>query len=123
MNFTIAAVATSIAGLILGLGWLFAGGLWFKRLGLESSASGLVIGRRLGAVYLGIAMMLFLVRSAPASEFRSSVCMAMIFALGLLALLGLIEFHAKRAGPGILLSVTLEVLLAAGFAYSLLVSI
>ena len=81
MNFTIAAVATSIAGLILGLGWLFAGGLWFKRLGLEASASGLVIGRRLGAVYLGIAMMLFLVRSAPASEFRSSVCMAMIFAL------------------------------------------
>lgn len=119
MNFTVTAVATSIAGLVLGLGWLFAGSLVLKRWGLDANPLGLLVGRRLGAVYLGIAVMLFLGRSAPPSELRSAVSMSMLGALGLLALLGLIEFQAKRAGRGILVSVVLEVLLAAGFASTL----
>jgi hypothetical protein len=45
---------------------------------------------------------------------------AMFVALALLALLGLIEFKAKRAGRGILVSVVLEAVLAAGFASALL---
>jgi hypothetical protein len=120
MNFSSVAVATSIAGLILGLGWLFAGRLWLRRLGLQVHASGLIVGRRLGAVYLGIALLLFLLRSAPESDLRSSICMAMVFALALLALLGLIEFKAGRAGRGILISVALELLLVAGFFSALL---
>ncbi len=120
MSFTIAAVATSIAGLILGLGWLFAGTLLLKRWGLEANTSGLLVGRRLGAVYLGIGLMLFLGRSAPPSEFRSVVSIAMLAALALLALLGLFEFRAHRAGKAILVSVALEVILAGGFASVLL---
>lgn len=76
---------------------------------------GLLVGRRLGAVYLGIAIMLFLARSTPPSDLRSTVSTAMLVALALLALLGLIEFKAKRAGIAILVSVVLEVLLAASF--------
>ena len=120
MNFTATAVATSIAALILGLCWLFAGSLVLKRWGLEANALGLLVGRRLGAAYLGIAMMLFLARSAPPSEFRSSVSIAMLAALVLLALLGLIELKAKRVGRGILVSVAAELVLAAGFATALL---
>jgi hypothetical protein len=44
----------------------------------------------------------------------------MIVALSLLAILGLIEFKARRAGRAILVSVVVEVLLAAGFAAELL---
>lgn len=120
MSFATAAIATSIAGLILGLGWLFAGTLLLKRRGLEANTAGLLVGRRLGAVYLGIALLLFLGRSAPPSEFRSVVSIAMFTALALLALLGLFEFTAKRAGKGILVSVVLEVILAGGFASILL---
>jgi len=120
MSFTIAAVATSIAGLLLGLGWLFAGGLVLKRWGLEANPLGLLVGRRLGAAYFGIALMLFLGRSAAPSELRSAVCIAMLVALSLLAILGIVELKAKRAGKGILVSVVLEVLLAAGFATALL---
>ena len=119
ISFTIAAVAASIAGLLLGLGWLFAGGLVLKRWGLEENPLGLLVGRRLGAAYCGIALMLFLGRSAPPSELRSAVCIAMLVALSLLAVLGLVEFKAKRAGKGMLVSVVLEVLLAAGFATAL----
>jgi hypothetical protein len=60
MNFSIVAIATSIAGLILGIGCFFAGNVLHKRWGIESTASSLLIGRRLGAVYLGISAMLFL---------------------------------------------------------------
>jgi len=110
MSFTIAAVATSIAGLLLGLGWLFAGSLVLKRWGLEANSLGLLVGRRLGAAYFGIAIMLFLGRSTPPSELRSAVSIGMLFALSLLAILGVLEFKAKRAGKGILVSVVLEVL-------------
>ena len=116
MSFKIAAVATSIAGLILGLGWLFAGSLVLKRWGLEANPLGLLVGRRLGAAYFGIAIMLFLGRSAPQSELRSAVSVAMLVALSLLAILGIVEFRAKRAGKGIVASIVLEVLLAASFA-------
>jgi len=120
MSFTIAAVATSVAVLLVGLGWLFAGGLVLKRWGIAASALGLLVGRRLGAVYFGIAIMLFAGRSAPPSELRSAVSIGMLVALSLLALLGIVEFKAKRAGKGILVSVVIEVLLAAGFASALL---
>ena len=120
MSFTIVAITTSIAGLILAIGWLFAGSLVLKRWGVEANTLGLLVGRRLGAVYLGIALMLFLGRSAPPSEFRSVVCTGMFVALALLAFLGLFELKAHRAGKGILVSVALEVILAAGFASVLL---
>ena len=119
MSFTIAAVATSIAGLLLGVGWLFAGSLLLKRWGLEANPPSLLVGRRLGATYFGIAIMLFLGRSAPPSELRWAVSIAMLVALSVLAILGIVEFKAKRAGKGILVSVVLEVLLAAGFATAL----
>jgi hypothetical protein len=120
MNFSIVAITTSIAGLILGIGWFLAGHLLHKRWGIESTASSLLIGRRLGAVYLGIAVMLFMGRSAPPSDFRSAVCVGMLAALSILAGLGLFELKMRRAGPGILVSVILEIILAAGFAWVLL---
>ena len=44
----------------------------------------------------------------------------MLASLGLLALLGLIEFKADRAGKGILASVAVEVILAGSFGSVLL---
>ena len=44
----------------------------------------------------------------------------MLVALSMLAMLGVVEFKAKRAGKGILVSVVLEILLAAAFASVLL---
>ncbi len=115
MSFAIVAIATSIAGLILGVGWLFAGSLILKRWGIEANTVGLLVGRRIGVVYLGISLLLFLGRSAPPSDLRSAVCAGMLFALALLAGLGLFELNARRARAGILVSVVIEIVLAAGF--------
>lgn len=122
MSFTVVAVATSIAAGLLGIGWLFAGSLLLKRWRAEVQPNALLVGRRLGAVYLGMAVLLFAVRNAPASEMRTGLCLGLFIALVLLALLGVFEFKAGRVGKGILASVVLEVLLAAGFASVLLAS-
>lgn len=116
MNFSHVAIATSAAGLILGIGWLLAGSKMLARWRIDANPAAVLVGRRLGVVYLGIAIMLFFGRSAPPSEFRSMVCAGMLVALVALACLGLFEFGAKRAGPAILASVVLEFALAAGFA-------
>lgn len=120
MSFTVVAIATSIAGVVLGLGWLLVGGLVLKRWHVEANPTGLLVGRRLGAVYLGIAVMLFFARSAPVSEMRTAVSIGMIAALTLLAALGLFELRARRVGKGMLVSVALELVLAAGFLAVLL---
>lgn len=120
MSFTAVAIATSIASLLLGLGWLFAGSLVLKRWRVEANPVALLVGRRLGAAYLGIAVILFAARSAPASELRTAVAAGLLAALVLLAVLGLLELKSGRAGKGILASVVLELVLAAGFLSVLL---
>jgi hypothetical protein len=119
MGFTVVATATSVAGLMLGIGWLLGGALLLRRWGMEAHADGLLAGRRLGAAYLGISLMLFLGRSAPASPIRDAVCAGMLCALALMAASGLVEFRAGRARAGILASVALEVVLAFGFGWVL----
>lgn len=120
MSFAAAAIATSVAAFLLGLGWLFAGPLLFKRWRIEPNPDGLLVGRRLGAVYLGMGLILLLGRSAPASPLRTALAAGVLFTLLALAALGVYEFKARRAGPAILASVVLEVALAAGFGWMLL---
>jgi hypothetical protein len=60
--------------------------------------------------------MLFLARSAPPSDLRTALSAGMFVSLALLAGLGLFEFKARRASPGIFVSAAVEVILALGFA-------
>lgn len=120
MSFTLVATITSIAGILLGLGWLFAGTILLKRWGINAHQDGLLVGRRLGAVYVGTATILFLGRSAPASDLRTALCVGVLLVMSVLAILGVIEFVARRANVAILVSSAIEVILAAGFASILL---
>ena len=119
MSFGFVASATSIAGVILGIGWTFAGSPLLRRWRMEVHADGLFAGRRLGAAYLGIALMLFLGRSAPPSGLRDAVCAGMLLALAVMAAQGAFAFKAGRVGAGVLASVGLELALASGFAWIL----
>jgi len=55
MSFHALAIVTCMAALLLGAGWLFAGRLMLQRWRIEPSAGALLVGRRIGAVYLGVA--------------------------------------------------------------------
>lgn len=119
MGFSVIATVAAVAALLLGFGWLFAGPLLLKRWRMEPHTDGVLIGRRIGVVYLGIAVLLFLARGAPHSELRTAVTLGVLTAVVLLAGLGIFEFRAGRAGPAILVSVALEIVLAAGFIWVL----
>jgi len=120
MSFHGLAILTCIAALLLATGWLTAGILMLKRWRIEPSTGALLVGRRIGAVYLGVALLCFLVRSTTSPELITSVSLFAVLVNALLAGLGLFEYRARRAGPAILVSVAVELLLWLGFGWLLL---
>jgi hypothetical protein len=120
MSFHALAIVTCIAALLLATGWLFAGRLMLKRWRIEPSVGALLVGRRIGAVYLGVALLCFLVRSTTSAELITSVSVFAVLVNALLAGLGIFEYRAQRAGPAILVSVAVELLLLLGFGLLLL---
>ena len=120
MSFHTLSILTCIAALLLGAGWLFAGRLMLKRWRIEPTTGALLVGRRIGAVYLGVALLCFLVRSTTSAELITSVSLFAVLVNALLAGLGLYEYRAGRAGPAILVSVCVELLLLLGFGMLLL---
>lgn len=121
MAFKTTAVTTSIVTFVLGAGYLVAGRLLIGRWRIEPTESVLLFGRRIGALYLGLAVIFFLVRSVGASVERSALSAGAAVTCSLLALLGIYEFSAGRAGAGILASVAVEALLALAYTRLLLI--
>jgi len=115
MRFRTLAIITAIVTLVLGAGYLFVGALLVGRWQIEPTASVLLLGRRMSALYLGLAVIFFLARSAPPSAARTALCAGTAVTCSLLALLGVYEFSVGHAGPGILVSVAVESLLALSY--------
>lgn len=120
MNFTTITLVLSVLLFALGAGWLFAGGMFYKQWGVGDSHRATLGARRIGAIYLGLGLMLYLARTAPPSELRTAVCAGVFAVLVLLALLGTYEFVSRKAGPGILSAVLVEFVLAGCFGWLLL---
>jgi hypothetical protein len=117
MTFRLVALIMTCAGCLLGLRFIFAGDSVLKEWGIEATAGSLIVSRRIGALYLGLALMFFLGRAAAPSDLRSAVCLVMGGAIALLACLGLFEFQAGRVSAGIFRSVVAEAVLAVGFVW------
>lgn len=118
MTFKIMAFVTTLGGCVLGLRFIFAGASVLREWGIEVTDGPLVVCRRIGALYLGLALMFFLGRAAGPSDLRSAVCLGMGGAIALLACLGFFEFSAGRVGSGIIVPALVEVVLASGFAWA-----
>ncbi len=117
MTFKAMAYVMTFAGIVLGLRFIFAGGSVLKEWSIDVTDGALVICRRLGALYLGLALMFFLGRTAPPSDLRAAVCMGIGATSALLACLGLFEFWAGRVGSRIVVPAVVEAVLAAGFVW------
>ena len=116
MSFQWLALITAIAAFLLAMGWLFAGSLMIKRWGREANEISLVIGRRIGVLYLVVAMLFFFARATPSGELVSLLSHTGMLANGLLAILGVVEFLKRRISAGIFVSVAVEVLLSLAYA-------
>ena len=115
MNFKNIAVVTSIIAFVLGIGYLFFGSLIIGRWQIEPTNSVLLLGRRMGILYLGLSIIFFLSKSLDLSKARTSLSIGAAFTLSLLALLGIYEYSLGRVGSGILASVLIEFLLSIGY--------
>lgn len=116
ISFGTLATATAIAGFLLAMGWLFAGSVMIRRWGGEPSDMALVIGRRIGVVYFSLALLFLLARNTASAELIIYLSILGLFAMSLLAGLGIFEFVNKRVNATMLISVGVEILLAIGFA-------
>jgi hypothetical protein len=117
MTFQVMSLIMAFAGCLLGLRFIFAGGSVLDEWGIEATAGSLVVSRRIGTIYLGLALMFFLGQAATPSDLRSAVCLVTGGAIALLVCLGLFEFLAGRVTAGIFRSVVAEAVLAAGFVW------
>lgn len=117
MTFRIMAYIMTGAACLLGLRFIFAGGGVLKEWGIEATVGALVMFRRLGVIYLGLALMFFLGRNAAPSDVRSAVCLVMGGAVAVLACLGISDFLARRANAGIFRSIAGEAVLAVAFGW------
>ena len=112
------ALVTAIAALVLGLIFVFAASIILKDWGLQSTDATIAVARRLGAVYLGIATLLFLsTTNMPATQ---AISIGLTVAMGLLAVLGVYELQAGLVRKTIIGSVVIEALLALAFLSTLL---
>lgn len=110
------AWTTALAALVLGVRFIALGGGVAREWGLEPSDGVRVFARRIGALYIGLAILFFLGRDAEPSALRSAVCLGIGAASALLAALGLWDLAAKRVTARIVVPVVMELALAAGFA-------
>lgn len=125
MTFTIVSTIAAVAATVLGLGNILTPKIMVTRPGLLSyridpsriEPPTVFLSRRIGAIYLGLAMMLVVGRDAPPSRLRDAVCVGFAIALTLIAITGLIERAAKRTGNGILMPTSLEIFLAVSFIW------
>ncbi len=115
MSFRIIAIITATVALALGCGYILVGDLVVGRWQIQLTDGVLLLGKRIGALYLGLSVMFFLARSAPVSVTRTALSTGTAVALSVLVLLGLYELAAGHVGPGILVSVAIEFALAIAY--------
>ena len=120
MKFKTMAIITGIALLALGLGYFFFGAVIVGRWQVEPTASVILLARRIGCLYLGLALVFFLARRAPISTARTALSAGAVAITFLLAGTGVYELSAGHVGNGILISAAIELLLGLGFIRVLL---
>jgi hypothetical protein len=118
LPFRRVAVLSSAVCIVLSVVWIAAPqilpGLWQVQSSYESG----LIGRRAGALFLGVGVAFFAARDAPLSPLRSALLRSACLSCVVLALLGGIEFTTGHAGAGILSAVAVELTMAACLAWA-----
>lgn len=119
MNFRVMAWLFSVAAAILAVMFIFNPQTLLHSWNLDAPATTQFMARRLGVVYLGIAVMFFLGRSAPPSPLRNAVCIGIAIVLVLLPVMSLIGLQQGLVGKSIIGSIIIELVLAAGLISTL----
>ena len=112
IRFRTLALFSSLLSLFLVGAWGVATGRVLRFLDAETTTSAAMVARRYAALYLAIALILFLARQAEPSTVRSALAWGVAAGCGALALLGLYELSQGHVGNGIWAFIAFEVVLA-----------
>lgn len=112
LSFNILAVVTAGIFILIAMVWLLAPGRFLVAWSIKDSAETRLVGRRVAALYAGVAIMFFAARQAEPSIIRSALIYGLVSTCLILAVLGCYELLKGRAGKGILAAVLIELLLS-----------
>jgi hypothetical protein len=115
-SFKLIAQLGALISALLFLTFAFLPVIPFTMLGVAMTPEGLLMARRMAALFLGIALILFLARGAGNSDLRRKVCAALSASMAALALFGLYDFVQGSVGYGIWIAVTVETFFAVTLA-------
>lgn len=89
----------------------------FAIFNVTANPEALLMARRMAALFLGVALILYLARNAENSTLRRSVCTGLSASMAALALFGLWDFAHGSVGNGIWLAVAAEGFFTAAFGF------
>lgn len=115
IQFRSAATATALVFSALSLTLIFAPNLIVGDWGLNVTLAVEVVCRRAGALFGGVAVMLFFAREAEPSVARSALIKGVVATCALLTALGLFELGSGNVSPRILIPVAIEVVMMLAF--------
>lgn len=111
LSFYPLAVLTAGIFFLIAAIWLFAPTRFLTTWGVKESVETGLIGRRLAALYAGVAVMFFIARNAAPSIPRTALVYGLISTCLMLAMLGCYELHKGRTSRGIVIAVLIEMTL------------
>ena len=114
-RFRFLALGSSLLAGCLAILWLVAPGFFVWMWQLQPGSGTDMVGRRCGALFAGIAVMLYLARGSGPGKERDAISIGFAIGCLLLATTGAAALYSGTAGIGILLAIAVELLLAAAF--------
>ncbi len=90
-------------------------GYYVDTYGVEPDAGASFLGRRASPLFLGLAVMLWMMRDLPRGTARDAVSIGMAFTWGGIAATGLFAFSTGTANANILIAAVVETAMAVSF--------
>ncbi len=106
-KYVVIILATAVVG--LGCRFIFSSDSILKEWGLDPLDSSRVFGRRLGAIYFGLSVLLFL--SLTSMSKAQTIIIGVAPISGFLAISGILDLYAGRVNTGIIRSIVAEMFL------------
>jgi hypothetical protein len=92
--------------------WFVDAGIYMATYGVEVEGGGIVFGRRMAPVILGLGIMLYLARDEPPSPLRRIICIAVAVVFAGVGCTGILAYMSGEADIAIIVAASVEVLVA-----------
>jgi hypothetical protein len=108
MEFPFVARIGALIAMLLFITFAFIPVIPFTMLGVAMTPEGLLMARRMAALFLGISLILWVLRDAPDSDLRRGISLALSVSMGVLAAFGFLDWLGGRNGPGVFVALAAE---------------